>query len=340
MPEAADRPGPLVPIRRRGIVRTLPARTASTGTSPARTASTVRRGRRLATVLAAAALVGLGLTGCSATSASSCTQPGDASELVRASGGFGAPTASFPHPLHASSIQKSTLKKGDGQTLEKGDLLVGQASYYNGATGKPLGDSGEVDLMVGGKSAPGLAKAIACSTIGSRVVVTGGAKELFGDQVQTGLAAGSTAVFVIDLQKTFPSRATGAPRPSQPGMPTVVLAPDGQPGIKIPANDAPTKLRTAVLKQGSGPVVKKVDGSHSVLVNYTAVTWNSPDTVASSSWLNGSPTIWPNSALQGFTPPASVTKQLVGKNVGSQILVVTPGSNATAFVIDILGIWK
>lgn len=259
---------------------------------------------------------------------------------MRASGQFGHPTASFPHPLNASSIQKSTLKKGEGKTLAKGDLLVGQASYYNGATGKPLGASGEVDLTIGGKSAPGLANALACSTIGSRVVVTGGAKELFGDQVQTGLAPGSTAVFVIDLQKAFPSRATGVPRPSQPGMPAVVLAPNGQPGIKIQVNNPPTTLRTAVLKQGSGPVVKKVDSTHSVLVNYTAVTWNSPNTVASSSWLNGSPTIWPNSALQGYTPPANVIKQLVGKNVGSQILVVTPGSNATAFVIDILGIWK
>jgi peptidylprolyl isomerase len=315
-------------------VRTLPARTVT-----ARIAAPVRR-RRFGAVLAAAALVGLGLTGCSAASGGSCTQPGRASELVKASGEFGAPSATFPHPLHASSIQKSTLKTGDGHTLAKGDLLVGQASYYNGATGKPLGDSGEVDLVVGGKSAPGLAKAITCSTIGSRIVVTGGAEELFGDQVQTGLAPHSTAVFVIDLQKMFPSKATGAPRPSQPGMPTVVLAPNGQPGIKIPANDPPKTLRTAVLKQGSGPTVKKLDSKHSVLVNYTAVTWNSPDTVASSSWLNGSPTIWPNSALQGFTPPASVTKQLIGKTVGSQLLIVTPGSNATAYVIDILGLWK
>lgn len=294
----------------------------------------------MAAVFAAVALAALGLTGCSAGSNGSCVQPGDASQLVRGSGSFGSPSGSFPHPLNSSTIQKSTLKTGTGQTLVNGDLLVGKAAYYDGSTGKPLGDSGTINLMVGGSSARGLAKAIACSTIGSRVAVTGSAAKLFGDQVQTGLAAGTTAVFVIDMQKTYPSRATGAPRPSQPGMPTVVLAPNGQPGIKIPSHDAPNQLRTAILKQGSGPVVKKLDSKHEVLVNYTAVAWNSPDSVASSSWLNGSPTIWPNSALQGYTPPSSVVKQLVGKNVGSQVLVVTPGSNATAFVIDILGIWK
>lgn len=267
-------------------------------------------------------------------------QPGDASQLVRASGEFGSPSGSFPKPLQSSSIQKSTLKTGSGQTLAKGDLLVGQVAYYNGATGKPLGDPGELNLLIGGSSAPGLAKALACSTIGSRVAVTGTVSQLFGAQAQTGLSGGSTAIFVVDLQKTYPSRATGDPRPAQPGMPTVVLAPNGQPGIKIPSHDAPTALRTAILKQGSGPVVKKLDSSSGVLVNYTAVAWNSPDSVASSSWLNGSPTVWPSSALQGFTPPASVLKQIVGKNVGSQLLIVTPGSDATAYVIDILGIWK
>lgn len=312
-------------------MRTVLARTAS-----ARPA----RHRRAGAVLAAAALVGLGLSGCSAASSASCVQPGDASQLVRASGAFGSPTVSFPEPLRSSTVQKSTLKTGTGHTLADGDLLVGKAAYYDGSTGKPLGDPGSVNLVVGGSSAPGLAAAVSCSTIGSRIAVTGTVKELFGDSVQMGVSSDTTAVFVIDLQRMYPSHATGAPRPAQPGMPTVVLAPNGQPGIKIPSNEAPTKLRVAILKQGSGPVVKKADDKNSVLVNYTAVAWNSPDTVASSSWLNGSPTIWPNSALQGFTPPTSVVKELIGKNVGSQILVVTPGSNATAFVIDILGIWK
>ena len=290
-------------------------------------------------LLAAAALVTLGLTGCSASgSGASCVQPGDASNLVRASGDFGSPSVSFPTPLESATVQKSTLKKGSGATISDGDVVVGKLAYSNGKTGKALGASGTFNLVIGGSSATGLGKALACSTAGSRVAVTGTVKELFGAGSNTGLKNSTTAVFVLDLKKVYPSRATGEPRPSQPGMPTVVLAPNGRPGIKIPSNDAPTKLRTAVLKQGSGATITKVTGSHGVLVNFTSVAWNDPDTVAASSWSDGSPVVW--SSTSGSSVPADVVKQLIGHKVGSQIIVVTPGSNATAYVIDILGIWK
>ena len=65
-------------------------------------------------------------------------------------------------------------------------------------------------------------------------------------------SADQDVVLVVDVEKAYPSRATGSPRPGQPGMPTVVLAPNGQPGIKITEITVPTKLRTAVLRQGSG----------------------------------------------------------------------------------------
>lgn len=298
--------------------------------------------RRVPALLAATALVALALTGCTAAGSSSCLQPGDASKLVNASGDFGSPKVSFPKPLHSSTLQKSVISKGDGSTISSGQLVVGEVAYYDGATGAALGDPGETDIVAGadttGKSTlPGLQKAMACSTVGSRIAVTGTVKELFSDPSQVGLSGSTTMVFVFDLKKAFPSRATGAPRPAQPGMPTVVLAPNGQPGIKIPSHDAPTSLASAVLKQGSGETVTAKD---ELLVNYTAVAWSSPDTVASSSWENGSPVVWPDTTGQNYSPPASVLKRLVGQKVGSQIVVVTPGSSATALVIDILGIWK
>ncbi|GAB3387304.1 hypothetical protein GCM10027568_06850 [Humibacter soli] len=252
------------------------------------------------------------------------------------------PKATFPTPLDSSTLQKSVIHEGTGETISDGQLVIGQVAYYEGKTGTALGAPGETDIVAGPDSTgnstiPGLQKAMACSTVGSRIAVTGTVKDFFSDPTQVGLAADATMVFVFDLKKAYPSRADGAPRPAQPGMPTVVLAPNGQPGIKIPSHDAPTKLASAVLKQGSGVTVTKKD---SVLVNYTAVAWSSPDTVASSSWTNGSPVVWPDTTGQSYSPPASVLKELVGKQVGSQIIVVTPGSSATAFVIDILGIWK
>ena len=316
---------PLPPTRKveRGTVRTVPA-------------------RRVPALLAAAALVALALTGCTAATSASCVQPGDASRLVRASGSFGSPTVSFPKPLHSSTLQKSVIKQGDGATISDGQLVVGKVAYYDGATGKPLGDPGETDLVAGADTSgnstvPGLQKAMACSTVGSRIAVTGTVKQVFSDPSQLGVPSDTTMVFVFDLTKAFPSRATGDPRPAQPGMPTVVLAPNGQPGIKIPSHDAPTTLGSAVLKQGSGATITAKD---EILVNYTAVAWNNPDTVASSSWQSGSPVVWPDTSGQSYSPPAAALKRLVGEKVGSQIIVVTPGSDATAIVIDILGIWK
>ncbi len=293
------------------------------------------RTRRIGAALTAVALIAIGLTGCSASGNGSCVQPGAASRLVRTSGDFGTPKGAFPRPLYASTVQKSTTRTGSGKAISTGQFIVTDVEHYDAATGKSI-EAGRAALVAGGvNSLPGLQKALLCSTVGSRIVVTGPDKKLFGSG-----DSGSSAVIVLDLKKAYPARADGAPRPAQPGMPTVVLAPNGQPGIKIPSHEAPASLRSEVLKQGSGPVVKKVDGTHAVLVNYTAVTWNVPDTVASSSWRDGSPVVWPDTSGQGYPVPSAVLKQLVGKNVGSQLVVVTPGKNATAFVIDVLGIWK
>jgi len=289
-------------------------------------------------LVAAAALVALALTGCtSASSSSSCVQPGDASSQVKASGGIGTPKASFPKPLQSSTLQKSVLHDGRGKTIADGSLVAVAVSTSDGTDGSVLAqESG--GIAAGGTSArPGLQKALTCTTVGSRIAITGTAAEIYGADLPTGLSPTSPLVLVADVASASLARADGAPRPAQPGMPTVVLAPNGQPGIKIPSHGAPTKLASTVLKQGSGATVT-VKGHY--VVNYTAVAWSDPTTVSSSSWTDGSPVVWPDTTGQSYSPPASVLKELVGKQVCSQIIVVTPGSSATAFVIDILGIWK
>ncbi|NNC10454.1 hypothetical protein HII28_00945 [Planctomonas sp. JC2975] len=292
--------------------------------------------RRIGVVLSAAALVALALTGCSASASSSCVQPGDASTLVRSSASPTESTGSFPKPLHADSLQKSTIKAGSGDQITAGQPVVITLGIFNGLNGKALSspESGLISASTSGSTIPGVQKALLCSRVGSRIAVTGTVGQILGSQQQSGLPASTTVVAVTNVTKAFLARANGAPRPAQPGMPTVVLAPNGQPGIKIPSHDAPTALKTAVLKQGSGAVIKK---NESVVVNYTAVAWSAPDTVASSSWSDGSAAIWPES---DGSVPTTVSKQLTGQQVGSQLIIVTPGSNATAYVVDILGIAK
>jgi len=132
-------------------------------------------------------------------------------------------------------------------------------------------------------------------------------------------------VAVIDVLDVYPTRASGALQFNDArGMPTVVRAVDGTPGIIIPDSAAPKKPVTQTLIKGDGPKVKRGDV---IVNNIMAVNWDDK-TVASNTW--------------GSTASlGAAAKELVGATVGSQLLVVIPaaeGSAATAVVVDILGI--
>ncbi len=74
-----------------------------------------------------------------------------------------------------------------------------------------------------------------------------------------GLAADDNAVFVIDVVDVFLSRAEGSLQFNDAkGMPTVVRAPDGTPGVIIPDSAAPTSRLSrpssrATVMRSSGP---------------------------------------------------------------------------------------
>src|SRR5205085_1754555 len=125
------------------------------------------------------------------------------------------------------------------------------------------------------------------------------------------------------------------------GFPTVVLAPNGQPGITIPASgSAPKTLRTEQLKVGDGGTVKK---DSLVILQYTAVGWENKNVVL-SSWQSGSPdlvSIGTGQSQENQALPQSVLGQLIGKQVGSQVVIEAPTEGqvpAAAWVVDILGI--
>lgn len=298
--------------------------------------------RRVPALLIAAGLLVAALTGCTSTANASCVvDSGAASKLVSATGAFGSPTAvHFPTPLYSKDVQRSILRIGKGAPLEKGQLVEGSLVFADGKTGKALGSSG-VGVTVSSSQLPGLSRALQCVPIGSRVSIIGTATQIFGATTvqQQGYDPSESLVFVMDVKRAFLAKANGSVRPGQPGFPTVVLAPNGQPGITIPSHDAPTKVTSELLKQGHGSTVTKKD---SVVVNYTAVDW-SGKTVTASSWQDGAPTVWKLTAdAANGGAPSGLTAELVGRQVGSQVVVIVPGTgptgSASAYVIDVLGI--
>lgn len=293
--------------------------------------------RRLPALIAAAALAAVALTGCTAAENTACAvSSGPASDSITATGALnGAVTATVPAPLDVTRTERSTLIQGTGPALAAGQYAQLSITLFDGGTGQPLGkpintfaSDSSTSLQV-----PGLVSALQCVPEGSRVAIvvpaSAGASTL-------GVQGNDAAVAIVDLTNYFPMKATGRPVVGKPGFPTVSLAPNGNPGVKIPDNQpAPTAFGSETIKVGSGP---KITSKDTVVIQYLNVSWDSP-AVIGSSWSTDSPSAI---TLTGTDP---VTKSIIGQTIGSQLVLLVPASDssnsqASVYVIDLLGIQK
>jgi peptidylprolyl isomerase len=332
----------------------------------------VRRTTAILTAVAAAALVAGALAGCAPSGRGAGNQPagctpalpsGDASSIVKASGAIGKdPKATFPTPIVVKkSDQVTVLKAGHGLIATTGSQVDLDATIYDAATGQAIASTPYNGSLraVAGKGLPGqvslgtssLATALVCAQAGSRIALTTNGKRL---NAVSGLSASASVVAVIDVVHVYLGKADGLNQLPQDGMPNVITAVDGQPGIVLQELDKPKTARSEVVKAGGGAVLKK--GQTAVLL-YTAWTW--PDSNSGKPAVIDSLDTWSS----GIAKDVALTKSddvlprkaidaVIGQKVGSQLLVVLPpkdgfGANppagATAndtviFVIDVLGI--
>jgi hypothetical protein len=314
--------------------------------------------RRTSGLIAAAVLVST-LAACGAADErAGCTpvlQPGSASDAVNVDGTIGEqPTVTFPTPLVTDESQVTELVVGDGEVLSRGEVADAHVSLYSGEDGQLLTatDYEEAYLRRTVNADDSLGKALQCAAVGSRVVYATTVADVYGaDNPQIPLENEATIVAVFDVERAFPGRANGAPQLGQDGMPAVVLAPDGRPGISVPASEAPTDLRIAVLRKGNGPEVAEGDR---VVLHYTGLTWDD-EQVFDSSWETGVPATFTATSFEddpaGVVP--GLAKALIGQPVGSQVIVSIPpdegypegqapagipAGSTMVFVFDVLGI--
>jgi peptidylprolyl isomerase len=306
--------------------------------------------RTLPVLLLAAGVVA-GLTSCATTPFSapcgSTVTSGDASEVVTATGKLGAaPTVDFPTPVVTKKLERTELIKGTGPALGEGDVAIFQYTLVDGTTGQTVSASdytGRGTIVTLGDSAtPAVTVGLECATVGSRVAIATDAAGAGQDPTKVT----DSFVFVVDILKAFPGKAYGVPQIPQAGMPSVVTAPNGAPGITILKEDPPTALRVNTLREASGAKLKA--GDH-VVVKYTAVLW-SDSSVFDSTWTSGQAKIV--TLTKSDTVTAGFVKGLVGQRIGSQVLIVAPpsegygsaGSNGVpsgstlVYVVDILGL--
>ncbi|MGC5169806.1 FKBP-type peptidyl-prolyl cis-trans isomerase [Microbacterium sp. DT81.1] len=315
--------------------------------------------RRIPAVLAVSALAALTLAGCSSSGSASpdgCTRPasdGAAADLVTVSGDTdSAPEVDAYTPLKAKSTTFADIETGTGAAItEDGQLVVLDLTIVNGTDGETLfqtaydGSNAQVVPLSDWTGAvPGLGDALECATEGSRVVAVIAPDDIDAGAASTiGLAEGDSAVAVVDVRKVYLPKADGRDQFVEGrGLPTVVRAADGTPGIMIPDAAPPDEVVVQVLKKGDGEVVT---GDDPVRVHYTGVTWAEKE-VFDSSWGKEPVSLTVEGVVEGFG------QALEGQTVGSQILVVIPpeagygdqaqgsipANSTLVFVIDILGI--
>lgn len=348
----------------------------------------MRTAPALLSAVAAAAVVLASLVGCAPSSTtasgdtSSCTpyySSGAASSIVKVSGKKTAiATATFPTPLVAKGSQVSQNNVGTGPKVQDGDQVDYEYTVFSGKTGEALGStsygaSGATPSRSGvsavtwnttsAKYQPSysLARSLQCATVGERYTLVTTAKAGFGAGVLeqgNGIADSETLVFVITVSDKFLGKANGANVLPQDGMPNVITAVDGQPGLVIQELAKPTTLRIETVKAGTGATVKKGQTVH---LKFTGWTWP-----ATSS---DKPEVWAGSSTQGDSTwtadqatdvtvksgslPMGLYKALLGAKVGSQVLAVIPpkdgfGSGSSTYgigekdtvimVVDVLGI--
>ena len=258
-----------------------------------------------------------------------------------------------PLPVQVTATTVKTLKEGSGEESSEGSNVTVRQALFLGKDGKQLDsnfdskDTASFLLSANGNTIPGLLTALTGVKGGSRILYAIPPADAFGTSGRTeaGIAGSDDLVVVADIVSV--SRpltvATGTAVPPVAGQPTVTFDPTAGPTITVPKTDAPTALVNQNLIDGAGAEVK---AGQTITVNYTGVVW-ADGTVFDSSWARKSPAsfvIGQGQVIPGWD------KTLVGKKVGSRVLLVVPpadgygaqangkipANSTLVFVVDIL----
>lgn len=275
-------------------------------------------------------------------------------DLITVSGsGDDAPTVEVDTPMNVTGTQFTTLSAGSGTPIVSDDqLVVLDARLLDATTGEIVGStrySGDLSAVYPvstfTQSFPGLHDALQCATAGARIVAALPPSAVDAQAAQSlGMGADDSMVAVLDVRKVYLSRADGADQYNAgTGLPSVVRAPNGRPGVIVPDGAPPQSLTVQVLKKGDGDAVA---ADAAVRIHYTGVVWSTRK-VFGTTWDSEPESV----SLSAATLPG-LGQALAGQTVGSQVMVVVPPDVADAaatttgaptgstliFVVDILGI--
>lgn len=264
-------------------------------------------------------------------------------EAVAVEGPLGAaPTVTFEAPFEVSAPVARVDTPGAGDAIADGQLLRVHYLLVDGSTGEPAGSTWDVGapqaFLLGDPNMPAaMNDVLAEQNVGVRFLLA-----VPGSPGTDGAQGTPSTVFVFEVVGAVPGRATGTAVAPPAGLPTVTLAEDGAPAIEVGDATEPTELVAQTLIEGTGPAVET---GQVLTLQYTGWLWDG--TTFDSSWESGAPfqtTIGAGRVIAGWD------QGLVGKTVGSQVLLVIPsdlgygpdgngsipGDATLIFVVDIL----
>ena len=319
----------------------------------ARRQAAKRRARRRWLLIAIAVVVVAGLGTAGLIYANRPSPP----PSIAVSGAFGTkPKVTIPKIDPPASLQARHLISGHGTLLAKGDLAVADLTAYTweGKATKKISElsTGQPEPLSVGSTISGIDKSLEGSRVGSRLLITIPPKDGFGSKGDSslGVTGKDTLLLVVDVLGSYQKTATAHGTHevvSKAGLPTVgTSSPGTAPPVHIPQTAPPTALQVQTLVQGTGPVVKK---GKLLIAQYEGVIWRTGK-VFDSTWKRNVPAgfqIGTGQVIKGWDDG------LVGKRVGSQVLLVVPpadgygksgsstagikGTDTLIFVVDILG---
>lgn len=258
-------------------------------------------------------------------------------------------------PLTVSATTRRIVAAGSGPLSGPDSLVSAHLSVSLGSTGQQLDSTYRLNepvklAMSNPETIAGLLTGLTGVQARSRVLVAIPPDEAYGSQgnPQVGISGTETLLVLADIVAvaTPLSQAEGTTVAPAAGLPTVTFDATTGPTVSIPSGASPpTDTVAQLLVEGSGPPLAS---GQLVSVHYTGVLWKD-GSVFDSSWTKKAPFAFPLG--EGQVIPAWET-QLVGKKVGSRVLLVVPpkdgygdagsppkiaGNDTLVFVIDILG---
>jgi FKBP-type peptidyl-prolyl cis-trans isomerase len=339
--------------KRAAAARSKSKRDRNRAAAAARREQAKRRTRRrwLLTAIAAVLVAGLGTAGLIYA-----TRPGPPPSIA-VSGAFGTkPTVTIPKIHPPASLRVRHLISGHGARVAKGDLAVADLTAYTwaGTATKKISElsTGKPEPLSVGSTISGLDKSLEGSRVGSRLLITMPPKDGFGSKGDSslGVTGKDTLLLVVDVLGSYQKTASAHGTPEAvtgTGLPTIgTSSPGTAPPVHLPQTAPPATLQVQTLIRGTGPVVKK---GKLLVAQYEGVIWRTGK-VFDSTWKRGVPAgfqIGAGQVIKGWDDG------LVGKRVGSQVLLVVPpadgygkqgssqagikGTDTLVFVVDILG---